>query len=75
MSRNTVAARDEDGDVIVHEAGHVAGYHTLCGLSLDDDTFQVAEARRGARINCSQCHEVWKEARGLRADDFAKELK
>lgn len=76
MSRNVVGSiSNETDEVIYHEAGGTAGYHTLCGLSLDDDLFRAVEEDipRRQRITCRQCFSVWQEARSLRATDFELE--
>lgn len=66
-----VAAIDDSGaEVVVHAAAGWAGYHTLCGLSLNDDMAHEADMPSRGKINCASCWNVYTEARKLRASDF-----
>lgn len=60
-----------DGEVTWHaDANSGANYHTLCGLSLDDDIASKVPAKRGQKINCEMCRQAWDAARLFRSKDF-----
>ena len=59
-----------EGCVTIHADADPGGnYGTLCGLSLDDDEFEVVDTPERARINCAHCHRVWVTARAFKAED------
>lgn len=60
----------DTGEVTICAEGGTAGYHTLCGTSLNDAEFEEAEIASNARINCPRCKELWNTARLLKAKDF-----
>lgn len=63
----------EDGEVSWHAEGDPgANYHTLCGLSLDDDLFEkVPAATRQHKISCATCRTVFELAMTFRRAQFA----
>ena len=74
--RATIGSIDADSrERIVHQAAGQAGYHTLCGISLNDDQFKSFRPKAVARINCVHCHALWLAAMRLCDDDFAQVLK
>lgn len=70
---NAIGVRDtETGDTTVCASADVgAGYSTLCGNSLNDDTMEACEISDRARITCCRCRMVWEEARRFKLSDFA----
>lgn len=61
-----------------HAPGVVSDYDTLCGTDAGDPTIGhhgLVTAKRGQKITCDQCRNVWKGvmALRLRARDFDKE--
>lgn len=74
--RAAIGSVDVDSkERIVHQACGIAGYHTLCGISLNDDMFESFKPKAGAKINCVMCHAIWEESKRLCYDDFSKVLK
>jgi hypothetical protein len=70
---DAVGVRDTEGSVsICASADPGGGYHTLCGRSLSDDQFVEVEIADGARINCSSCKCIWREAKRFKASDFTR---
>ena len=65
-----VRAYDSDEVTICASADPGAGYHTLCGNSLNDSEFVEAPIADKARINCVGCKHVWNAARAFKATDF-----
>ena len=67
-------AVEQDGHVVVHIPGVIGDYATLCGLDgTDEDVGQktVEVPLRGrARIDCSDCHRIWKQCKAVTYDDF-----
>lgn len=67
------AYRPETGETTWHAAAALPGnYHTLCGLSLDDDEHEPKTAPRGQKIECAACFAVFTETRRFRVSDFAQ---
>jgi hypothetical protein len=66
-----------DGIVQVHMNGafSLGNYETLCGLDGDDDSplvrQQPAKLKRGAKIDCPYCIDIWKQCKNYSAKDFA----
>jgi len=76
MSRYIVASRDvESGEVILHQSGGYAGYHTVCGISLDDAQYETADVPSNARITCKHCWSIYQDMLRVTASDFAREAK
>ncbi len=76
MTRVTIASKDlGTGEVIIHEQSGVAGYHTLCGISLNDDAFVEVEITGKDKITCASCFRVYVSTKYLRLEDFAANLK
>jgi hypothetical protein len=66
-----VGARDLSGDVDWHASCDPgAGYHTLCGTSLNDTEFEPVDPPAGQKITCIACKRVWLTAKTFRANDF-----
>ena len=59
-----------DGETTWHAEASLGTYHTLCGLSLDDDEASRVEAPRGTKIDCQACANVWVAARAVRSTCF-----
>lgn len=67
-----IGSRDvETGEVLWHICSGVAGYHTLCAVSLNDDCFEEVEPVRGQKIDCPDCRAMWEAARCVKPRDFA----
>jgi hypothetical protein len=70
-----IAILDEDGETSIHAASGYAGYHTMCGLSADDDTGSETLLPAGAKIDCAACWDCYCTARSLSARMFAGSTK
>ena len=65
------AKSSEDGETTWHARAELPGnYHTVCGLSLDDDMQEAVRAPRGQKVDCTACHETWLTIRKIRAGIF-----
>ena len=69
-----VRCLEDGGSVrVCAEANMPGNYHTLCGVSLDDDQFEAAPIPESKRIDCNDCKAVWLAARAFKADDFTRD--
>ncbi len=61
----------DSGEITICARANIpAGYHTLCGNSVDDDLMSEVEISDRARVNCANCKNVWLEAGKFKAGDF-----
>lgn len=60
----------ESGKVTICAAGGIAGYHTLCGTSLDDAEFERAPIAVNAKVECPQCFAIWQLAHTFKRNNF-----
>ena len=66
-----------DGNVEWHAHHHGVGdYNTLCGIDADDPNIGhegTVEAKRGQKITCQTCREIWRGtvALNLRESSFS----
>lgn len=76
MNAKVVGAREvETGDTSWHASANInANYHTLCGISLDDDLHEPIPAQRGQKIDCVHCKNVVIEASRFKMSDFDPSL-
>lgn len=72
-SNNLFVAFCHDGETLVHVAGGVNDYATLCGLANDGDQDSGVEVDLPAKskINCPSCKRLYEIAKPLRASDFS----
>ena len=57
-----------DGEPTFHARGVASDYDTLCGMDANDDHVGhegYVTARRGQKITCSQCWQIWRETVAL----------
>lgn len=52
-----------------------ANYDTLCGVSLSDDPLRSETAKRGQKITCAHCYNIWKLAHEYSPGQFAFNLR
>ena len=71
-----VSTRCVESEQVVHHmnGGAVSNYGTLCGVSIDDDQFELIESLPGQKVTCKHCATIWVEARRYRASDIASVL-
>jgi hypothetical protein len=68
------AQSTESGELTWHAAAALTGnYHTLCGLSLDDDLTDPVAPERGQKITCHACKVTHSEASKFKLSDFESE--
>jgi hypothetical protein len=68
-----IGSRDTaSGDVAWYIPSGLAGYHTLCSVSLNDDCFASVEPGRGQKVNCPDCKAIWSAARLVKPSDFVQ---
>lgn len=61
-----------DGETVVHAAGGINDYATLCGLANDGDQHSGVEVDLPPRpkIDCASCKRIFEIAKPLRPSDF-----
>lgn len=70
-----IAVLSQDTGISVHAASSLAGYATLCGLSIDDDEEtgrEVPLPSRGAKVDCRACLETIRTAKTFRSNELQK---
>ena len=73
MQRKSVfVAFQHDGEILVHAAGGINDYATLCGLANDGDQYSGVEVDlpMSSKINCKSCKSLFETANALRLSDF-----
>lgn len=72
-SKNLFVAFLHDGETLVHAAGGINDYATLCGLANDGDRDSGIEVDLPAKskIDCPNCKRLFQIAKPLRASDFS----
>lgn len=72
MNAKVIGSNENGEGITWHATGSIAGYHTLCGLSLNDDYDQIEPENSKQKITCKQCLETFLEARRFRITDFRR---
>lgn len=68
---NKVVGVDVDGHIEWHAINSMAGadYDTMCGVDAHDSVIGhmgTVVAKKGQKITCSQCYEMWKGVMSLK---------
>lgn len=63
----------ESGRLTVCASADPGGaYHTLCGISLNDDQFEPYGIADETLINCKDCRAIWDICRTFNRRDFTR---
>lgn len=70
MTDKFVTLRDTESDqTFTHIPANHGNYETLCGISSDDDCYEVV-AKTAKKINCGHCRATFEACKQYTAKDF-----